>query len=72
MTFEPVRAMQLKTSSTAHVLIRNGDGQKLFEMDIHGVCIAVTTPLAAEIIVDPDPGASSGTAGPRALPECES
>jgi len=55
-----------------HVIIRNGDGHKLFEMDVHGVCIAVTTPLDGEIKVDPDPGASSGTAGPRALPGCES
>jgi len=59
MTFERVRAIQLKTSSTAHVLIRNDAGQKLFEVDIQGVCIAVTTPLDAEIIVDPDPGASN-------------
>jgi len=64
--------MQIKTKSMTHVIIRNGDGHKLFEMDVHGVCIAFTAPLDAEIIVDPDPGASSGTAGPRALPGCES
>ncbi len=64
--------MQIKTKSMTHVIIRNGDGHKLFEMDVHGVCIAVTTPLDGEIKVDPDPGASSGTAGPRALPGCES
>jgi hypothetical protein len=51
---ETVKAMQLKTKAMAHVLIRNGAGHKLFEMDVHGVCIAVTTALDAEIKIEPD------------------
>jgi hypothetical protein len=51
---EAVKAVQLKTTSMAHVLIRNGAGHKLFEMDIHGVCIAVVAVLDAEIKVELD------------------
>ena len=49
-----VKAVQLKTPSMAHVLIRNGAGEKLFELDVQGVCIGVTVPLDAEIKIDPD------------------
>jgi len=51
---EAVKVVQLKTRSTAHVVLRNGAGHKLFDMDIHGVCVTVTTSLDAEIKVDPD------------------
>ena len=51
---QTVRVVQLKTGSMAHLVIRNEAGHKLFDMDIHGVCITVTTALDAEIRVDPD------------------
>lgn len=52
-----VKAAQLKTESKARVVIRDGAGHKLFEIDIHGVSIAVTTPLGTEIAVfDPNSG----------------
>ena len=50
---ETVKAVQLKTRSMTHVLIRNLAGHKLFEMDVHGVCIAVVTVLDAEIKIEP-------------------
>jgi hypothetical protein len=49
---ETVKAVQLKTRSITHVLVRNGTGHKIFEMDVHGVCIAVVTALDAEINVE--------------------
>jgi hypothetical protein len=49
---ETVKVVAVKTRAIAHVLIRNGEGHKLFEMGVHGVCIALTTELDAEISVD--------------------
>ena len=49
---ETVKVVAVKTRAMARVLIRNGEGKKLFEMDVHGVCVAVTTKPDAEIRVD--------------------
>jgi hypothetical protein len=51
---EAVKVVELKTRSMAHVVLRDVAGHKLFDVDIHGVCITVTTSLDAEIRVDPD------------------
>ena len=49
------RVLWLKTKAAAHIVIRNGAGKKLFEMDLPGVCITVTVPLTAAIEVVPKP-----------------
>ena len=49
------RVLWLKTKAAAHIVIRNGAGKKLFEMDLPGVCITVTVPLTAAIEVEPKP-----------------
>jgi hypothetical protein len=46
------RVMQLKTSATAHVVIRNGAGKKLFDIDLSGVSITVAVSADANIQVD--------------------
>lgn len=47
------KVQRLKTKAVAHIVIRNGAGKKLFEMDLPGVCITVTVPLTAAIEVEP-------------------
>jgi len=47
------KVLRLKTIAVAHIVIRNGAGKKLFEMDLPGVCITVTVPLTAAIEVEP-------------------
>ena len=47
------KVQRLKTKTAAHIVIRNGAGKKLFEMDLPGVCITVTVPLTAAIEVEP-------------------
>jgi hypothetical protein len=49
------RVVQLKTSATAHVVIRNGVGKKLFDLDLSGASITVTVPADGEIRVEPNP-----------------
>jgi hypothetical protein len=48
------KVVQLKTQATAHVVIRNGAGKKLFDIDLSGVSVAVTVPSDAEIQVEPN------------------
>ena len=47
------KVLRLKTKAVAHIVIRNGAGKKLFEMDLPGVCITVTVPLTVAIEVEP-------------------
>jgi len=47
------KVLRLKTKAAAHIVIRNGAGKKLFEIDLPGVCITVTVPLTAAIEVEP-------------------
>ena len=54
---DTVKVAQIKTKAMTHVVVRNLEGHKLFDMDIRGVAISVTTPSDAEIsIFDPDRG----------------
>ena len=50
---EVVKAVQVKTEAAAHIVIRNGAGKKLFDIDLSGVSITVTVPSDAEIRVEP-------------------
>lgn len=47
------KVLRVKTNAAVHIVIRNGAGKKLFEMDLSGVCITVTVPLTASIEVEP-------------------
>jgi hypothetical protein len=46
-----VKVAQVKTFATAHVVIRTAQGRKLFDMDMPGCRITITTPPDAEITV---------------------
>ena len=60
-----MKVVQLKTKASAHVVIRNGAGRKLFDMDIPGVTVTITVPLDAEIKVEPDLARPQVTKGER-------
>ncbi len=47
------KVLRVKTETAAHIVIRNGTGKKLFEMDLPGVCITVMVPLTAAIELEP-------------------
>ena len=47
------KVWRLKTKSAAHIVIRNGSGNKLFEIDSPCVCITVTVRSSATIEVEP-------------------
>jgi hypothetical protein len=53
-----VRVVHIKTAVSAgvtQIVLRNGAGKKLFDMDImHGVTIAIPVPLDAGIKIEPD------------------
>ncbi len=48
------KVVQLKTEAAAHIVIRNGAGKKLFDMDLPGVSITIAVPAEAEIKITPN------------------
>jgi len=48
------KALQVKTETAAHIVIRNGTGRKLFDIELPGVSLTVTVPSDAEIRVEPN------------------
>jgi hypothetical protein len=46
--------LRVRTESAAHIVIRNGAGKKLFDIELAGVSITVTVPSDAEIRVEPN------------------
>jgi len=46
------KVAQLKTKSTAQVVIRNEAGKKLFELYVAGISITVAVPMDAEIKIE--------------------
>jgi hypothetical protein len=52
-TSNTFRVVQIQTAASAVIVVRNANGRKLFDMEIHGVTISVAVPLDAEIQVDP-------------------
>lgn len=44
-----VKVLRIKTKAAAHIVLRNGAGKKLFDIDLPGVSITITVPLDAEI-----------------------
>lgn len=49
-----VKVLQVKTETAAHMVIRNGAGKNLFEIELSGVSITVTVPPDGEIKVEPN------------------
>ena len=48
------KVLRVKTEAAAHIVIRNGAGKKLFDIDLSGVSITVTVPPDGEIRVEPN------------------
>ena len=46
------KVLRVKTNAVAQIVIRNGAGKKLFDIDLSGVSITVTVPLDATIKVE--------------------
>jgi hypothetical protein len=46
------KVLRVKTEASAHVVIRNGKGKKLFEINLPGVSITVAVSADANIQVD--------------------
>ena len=59
------RVVQIQTTASAHLVVRNANGRKLFDIDIHGVTVTITTPLNAEIRIKPDTAKPQVTKGAR-------
>ena len=59
------RVVQIQTIASANIVVRNINGRKLFDMGILGVTATITTPLDAEIKIEPDPTRSQATKGAR-------
>lgn len=49
------KVLQVKTEATAHVVIRDGNGRKLFEIDVPGVTVVLSVSSDAVIHIEPAP-----------------
>jgi hypothetical protein len=47
------KVVHIQTTATTHIVIRNGAGKKLFDMDLSGVSVTVGVPSAADIKIEP-------------------
>lgn len=57
------KVLRVITNAVAQIVIRNGAGKKLFDIDLPGVSITVTVPLDVEIRVEPNLHRSQETNG---------
>ena len=48
------KVLRVITEATAHIVIRNGAGKRLFDINMLGVSITVTAPSGAGIKVEPN------------------
>jgi hypothetical protein len=55
------KVLRVKAETAAHIVIRNGTGKKLFDIELPGVSLTVTVPSDAEIRVEPNPHRSQET-----------
>jgi hypothetical protein len=53
MKVRAMKVLRVKTTTDTHIVIRNGAGKKLFDMDVCGFSVVVAVPPDAEIQVDP-------------------
>jgi hypothetical protein len=49
------KVLWVKTEAAAHVVIRDGTGRKLFEIDLLGVTVVLSVSSDAVINIDPAP-----------------
>ena len=52
---DKMNVMQMRTVGTTQVVVRDARGQKIFDMDLHGCTVIVTTPAESPIRVAPAP-----------------
>jgi hypothetical protein len=50
-----MRVVQLKTKAAAHVVVRDGSGRNLFEVDLTGVTVVLCVSSDAAINIEPAP-----------------
>jgi hypothetical protein len=55
------KVLRVKTEAATHIVIRDGAGKKLCDIDVFGMSITVTVPPKAKIEVEPRPTKSQGT-----------
>jgi len=55
-----MRVVQLKTKAAAHVVVRDGSGRKLFEVDLPGVTVVLSVSSDAVINIEPTPVTRTG------------
>ena len=54
------KVLQVKTEAAAHIVIRNGAGRKLFEVDLPDVTVVLSVSSDAVINIEPAPIARAG------------
>lgn len=54
------KVLRVQTEAAAHIVIRNGTGRKLFEVDLPGVTVVLSVSSDAVINVEPAPIARAG------------
>jgi hypothetical protein len=54
------KVLQVKTEAAAYIVIRNGAGRKLFEVDLPGVTVVLSVSSDTAINIEPAPIARAG------------
>ena len=49
------KVLRVQTEAAAHIVIRNGTGRKLFEVDLPGVTVVLSVSSDAVINIEPTP-----------------
>jgi hypothetical protein len=55
-----MRVVQVQTKAIAHIVVRDGAGRKLFEVDLPGVTVVLSVPSNAVIDIEPAPVTRTG------------
>jgi hypothetical protein len=50
-----MKVVQVQTKAAAHVVVRDGSGRKLFEVDLPGVTVVLSVTPDAVINIEPTP-----------------
>jgi hypothetical protein len=54
------RVLRVKTEAAAHIVIRNGSGRKLFDVELAGVTVVLSVASDGVINIEPAPIAREG------------
>jgi hypothetical protein len=54
------KVLRVKTDAAAHIVVRDGSGRKLFEVDLPGVTVVLSVPSDAVINIEPAPVTCAG------------